>query len=242
MKNKDKWFETKFVSDFGSYKASSNSQYVLHQSRLIATVQADIYPHIIQSHSTGDLLDLGCGNVPLYGIYKDLVDQVTCADWENTVHKNQYLDHQIDLNARIPLESELFDTILMSDVLEHIRNPELLMGEVSRLLRVNGKLILTVPFLYWLHECPYDYFRYTEHALRSFCEHQELKVLELKAYGGAPEVVLDIIGKCIRKQKVAKLYSSLALMLYRTEACQTISDKTQHQFPLGYCLVAQKSN
>ncbi|NEU76753.1 class I SAM-dependent methyltransferase [Hassallia byssoidea VB512170] len=242
MQNKNLWTETKFIKTAQGYKASNDPKNVSLSSHIIANIQASIYEKIIRQHATGLLLDLGCGNVPLYGIYKDLVQDNICIDWGNTLHKNQYLDYEFDLNNVLSLESEQFDTILSTDVLEHIAKPELLMSEMARLLKPDGKIILTVPFLYWLHEQPYDFFRYTEFALRMFCKNNNLTLIELEPYGGALEVVLDIIAKQMIQFSpvLCKIYSKLAIIFFESHLGKQISRKTAKKFPIGYYLVAQK--
>jgi len=91
-------------------------------------------------------LDCGCGFVPYYRIYKDLVEDNVYIDWENTLHKNNFLDEVVNLNEGTPYPSNSFDTILLTDVLEHISEPRKLMGEISRVLKPEGKLILGVVF------------------------------------------------------------------------------------------------
>ncbi|MDJ0677983.1 MAG: class I SAM-dependent methyltransferase [Calothrix sp. MO_167.B42] len=245
MKNKNLWTETKFVKTERGYQPSTNPEYVGYGSLFIASMQSQVYEKIINQHARGILLDLGCGNVPLYDMYKDKVIDNICVDWGNSLHKNSYLDYEFDLNAEIPLKSEQFDTILITDVLEHIANPNKLMSEVARLLKPSGKIILTVPFLYWLHEQPYDYFRYTAFALNMFCQTNNLTVVELEPYGGAPEVILDIIAKHISfLQKKSAFASQIHLFLSRTlmssSFVQKLSSKTAKIFPLGYYLIASK--
>ncbi|WP_414584601.1 methyltransferase domain-containing protein [Scytonema sp. PCC 10023] len=242
MQNKNLWTETKFIKTAQGYKASNDAKNVIISSQIIVNIQGKIYEKIIGQHARGLLLDLGCGNVPLYGIYKDQVVDNICVDWGNTLHKNPYLDYEFDLNSTIPFESEKFDTILLTDVLEHIAKPELLMNEMTRLLKPNGKIILTVPFFYWLHEQPHDYFRYTEFALRMFCKTNDLAVIELEPYGGALEVVLDIIAKqLIQFSTLAcKIHSNFSSALINSPIGQRILSKTSNNFPLGYYLIAQK--
>ncbi len=61
----------------------------------------------------------------------------------------------------IPLEDGSFDTVLMTEVLEHLEEPARGLAEAGRLLRPGGKLILTTPFMWPLHEEPRDFFRYS---------------------------------------------------------------------------------
>ncbi len=243
MQNKNLWKETKFIKTSQGYRASKDPKKVSISSQIIANIQGKVYERIISQHASGLLLDLGCGNVPLYGIYKDKVIDNICIDWSNTLHNNIYLDYEADLNTVIPLDSEQFDTILTTDVLEHIAKPELFMSEIKRLLKSNGKIILTVPFLYWLHEQPHDYFRYTEFALRMFCQQNNLTIIELEPYGGAIEVILDIVAKqLIRVSKLScQIFSNFSLAFIESSIGHKISLKTSRKFPIGYYLIAQKA-
>jgi SAM-dependent methyltransferase len=188
---------------------------------------------------------MGCGHVPLYETYCGLVRENVCIDWASTLHVNPYLDVTVDLNTRLPFCDGAFDTILLTDVLEHIAEPMQLMYEISRLLHPNGKLIVGVPFLYWLHEEPHDYYRYTQHTLRRFCQISGLTILELKPYGGLPEVFIDLTSKGIEllprllAMCLRRVHNPVS-MLSGTVACRKISEWSKDAFPLGYILVAQK--
>lgn len=65
----------------------------------------------------------------------------------------------------LPLLGATVDTVLLLDVLEHVRRPALALGEICRVLRPGGRLILSIPFLYPIHDAPHDYQRYTLHGL-----------------------------------------------------------------------------
>jgi SAM-dependent methyltransferase len=241
MKNKEEWVPTKFIKTRRGFEPSKNLEYVLAGSRLIAFVQAQAYCKIIQEHSKGLLLDLGCGKVPWYEAYKDLVTDNICIDWVNTLNQSIHLDRMLDLNQVIPIEDNHFDTILATDVLEHISNPKLFISESARLLKPKGKLILAVPFLYKIHEAPYDYYRYTEYALRDFMDKNSLKTIVLEPYGGTPEIILDIISKHVVKYKLLSfLYLNTCKIALNTSFLKNYSQKTAQEFPLGYCLVAEK--
>jgi SAM-dependent methyltransferase len=67
--------------------------------------------------------------------------------------------------ARLPLQDGVVDTILMLEVLEHLRTPVCAIAEVARVLKPGGVLLLTVPFLYPVHDAPHDYQRPTCYGL-----------------------------------------------------------------------------
>lgn len=61
----------------------------------------------------------------------------------------------------LPLKSNYYDGIILSEVLEHITNPQKVLTESYRVLNENGILFLTVPFMLFEHMDPLDFGRYT---------------------------------------------------------------------------------
>ncbi|MFZ0455698.1 MAG: class I SAM-dependent methyltransferase [Ignavibacteriaceae bacterium] len=245
MKNCNKWKPSKYVFKHGKLVASKDPKEVAVGSRLIVNLIAEAYNFSIPKYAKGKLLDLGCGKVPLFHIYKDYITNNICVDWENTIHKNEYLDFECDLNEVLPFQDEEFDTIILSDVLEHISQPENLWKEMQRILSKEGKLILNVPFYYWIHEHPHDYYRYTEFALRRFVENSGLRLLYLDSVGGTLEVITDIFAKNILLvpkigSSIAKFVQWFMLLFIKTKPGKKISKITKDNFPLGYFLIAEK--
>ncbi|MFA7344953.1 MAG: class I SAM-dependent methyltransferase [Terrimicrobiaceae bacterium] len=240
MKNPQAWNSSKFVFD-GDRIAGPAYDRLLPASYFLNTVMLPEYARIIAEHSARDLLDLGCGTVPYYGIYKNKVSSVHCVDWPNCVHSQEHVDTFCDLNQPLPFEDQQFDTILLTDVLEHIYRPLGLLSEVSRILRPNGKLLLFVPFYYWIHEAPFDYYRYTAHALRRFCDDCRLDVVLLEPYGGFFDVLFDLINKkFFNRRLTAKILVRAVKPLFLSKRYLRIRASTAVNFPLGYCLVAQR--
>jgi SAM-dependent methyltransferase len=246
LKNKEIWRPSKFVYGKHGLRASRDPSQVSISSRLNTDITARHYCERLPKFARGKLLDLGCGMVPLFAAYRDLVTEVTCVDWGASLHKNEYLDFECDLNKPLPFADGEFDTLILSDVLEHIAEPMALWREIARILNSDGTLIMNVPFIYWLHEQPHDYYRYTEFALRRFVESVNMTLIDLKATGGVPEVLADILSKSLVRVPlaggVAASFIQWATQLFvKTSAGQRLSSKTAAQFPLGYFLVARKA-
>jgi SAM-dependent methyltransferase len=155
MRDPLSWQPSKFVKSASGWVGSPDPSQLAIGSRLIGDILADVYFRAIRTHVRGRLLDLGCGNVPLYGMYRDLVTENICIDWEQTLHPNHHIDQCVNLNGALPIADREFDTILSTDVLEHIARPDRAWAEMCRVLRPGGKLVLTTPFFYWLHEEPF---------------------------------------------------------------------------------------
>lgn len=246
MKNAHTWVPTKFIFNKKRRLTSSRDfNEVGAGSRLMATMVAEHYDKYLKQFCKGKLLDLGCGKVPLYAAYKDYITDSTCVDWSNSFHKNEHLDYECDLTKELPFSDNMFDTIILSDVLEHIPNPENLWKEISRILTKDGVLFLNVPFFYQLHERPYDYYRYTEFMLKRFAEANEFEILVLTATGGSCEVMADFLSKHFRfipviGNPLSLLIQKLVYWFGKTKFGMKVSDKTSEGFPYGYFLVARK--
>lgn len=241
VKNKEQWVPTKLVHKANGFVASGT---VSSSSRFAINMQAGPYSSYIGSYAKGVLLDLGCGAVPLLKCYEGLVDEIICADWGESLHGSRFIDVEVDLNSALPFPSASFDTVLLTDVLEHVFKPWNVISEVSRVLRAGGHLILTVPFFYWIHEVPHDYFRYTEFSLRRLCEENGLSVVHLDAYGGLPEIFFDLGFKSMAMTRVGRglcpAIGKGAQFLLQSWPTKRISEKTSRLFPFGYCLAAVK--
>jgi len=245
MQNKEKWRPSKFEIWNGKLRASRNINEVGSASRLVADLVATFYDSEIPKHVTGRLLDLGCGKVPLFAVYKEFITDNVCVDWANSIHQNPYLDQICDLNQSLPYADAVFNSIILSDVLEHIREPQLLWSEMGRILVHGGKILMNVPFYYRLHEEPYDYYRYTRHALKFMAEQNGFEILMLQPIGGAPEILTDILAKLVIKIPFIGIPLAVVLQritwgLIKSKWGKKISSNTAKQFPLGYVLIAAK--
>ena len=56
--------------------------------------------------------------------------------------------------------------MVCNQVLEHVPDPKAVLAELARVTKDEGRVICTCPFFYPQHMTPYDYYRYTDHALR----------------------------------------------------------------------------
>ena len=235
MKNQDSWRPTKFEMRDGRLRASRDERFVGRGSRWVADLQAQTYEQVLRQYARGRLLDVGAGAAPLYGVYGSLADSVTCIDWGQGRHDGSYIDHDVDLSGPIPLESEHFDTIVCTDVLEHLSRPAHLMGELARLLAPGGMVLLGVPFMYWLHEEPHDYHRYTEHRLRELAEEAGLGVERLEAMGGGVDVMIDVVSKHLsRSRLLSAAWLGLAPALSRGARAADPAGRATRRMPIAY--------
>ena len=95
--------------------------------------------------------------------------------------------------TNIPIDDCQADVVLMTEVLEHIEEPQLALNEAARLLKPGGNLILTMPFMYQVHGDPHDFTRWTSHALIKNLKKAGFSSITLMPMGGTWSVVYDTL-------------------------------------------------
>lgn len=117
----------------------------------------------------GVVYDLGCGIRPYEDDILKVADKYIGVDWSSTLHGLQ-ADVVADLNKPLPIDDEAANTVVSFQVMEHLCEPQTMLNEAHRILKPNGTIIVTVPWQWWIHEAPYDFFRYTPYGLKYLFE------------------------------------------------------------------------
>lgn len=135
------------------------------------------------------ILDVGAGMMPYksYCESLDYISQDLCeynSEQDNIGLKDKnWKISNIDIVSdlfNIPLENNSIDTILCTEVLEHILEPHLSFAEFNRLLKTKGKLILTAPFCSLTHQSPYHYSTgFNKFFYLHWLEYFEFKIIEM---------------------------------------------------------------
>lgn len=111
------------------------------------------------SHARGTLLDVGCGSKPWAPLFAPHVAEHVGVDVAG-----EGADIVADAYT-VPLADASVDTVLLTEVLEHLEEPDRALREANRLLRPGGGVILTTPLLFPVHGAPRDFYRYSPHGL-----------------------------------------------------------------------------
>lgn len=240
MKNVDQWKPSKFVINNGQLVVSKSMGVA---SKRFASYTAQFYNKNIPLFCKGSILDMGCGSAPFYEFYKKYASEVYCIDWGNSPNDISFIDEYCDLNSKLPIEDENFDTIILSDVITQLENPYLALSEAYRILKPNGNLLFNCGFLYGLCERPYDYYRYSNHRIRSWADKIGYVVTVEKEYGGYLDQIEHALLRMTRKVPsgvfLAKCFYQLFSLIHKFKLIKRLSD-SQGTHPYGYGFVLTK--
>jgi SAM-dependent methyltransferase len=83
-----------------------------------------------------------------------------------------------------------FDVVVMSEVLEHLHSPQLGLKNIHGILKQDGTLILSTPFILPMHDRPHDYFRFTRYGLEFLLkDFRRVQIQERNSYFEAIDVL-----------------------------------------------------
>lgn len=93
----------------------------------------------------------------------------------------------------LPFRDAVFDAVICSEMLEHVPDPMAVIKEISRVLKPNGVLLASVPFLNRIHGDPYDYGRYTDSFWKATLERFGFREILIEKQGLFWSVMVDML-------------------------------------------------
>jgi SAM-dependent methyltransferase len=128
------------------------------------------------AHLHGNMLDVGCGTQP----YKRHIpfDKYVGLEYDNPRSRDAGIADIFYTGNSFPIADETFDSALCSQVLEHVFEADIFLSEINRVLKKDGVLVLTVPFVWDEHEQPHDFARYSSYGLQHLIKKAGFSVIE----------------------------------------------------------------
>ncbi len=185
-----------------------------------------------------------------YGLVLDICGGKDASYWRYLQTRRWFRKTVLDIDPKMEpdivadLEKEdlsqtdgYFNTALLFNVLEHLRQRPLVLSRIRRVLKEGGELIGVVPFLVAVHPDPHDYARMTA---------EELQVLLSDA--GFSHITVEPVG---RGPLLASFYQSeflwprilklvvLPLVLGLDAIILKLRPEWRDKFPLSYVFVAR---
>jgi SAM-dependent methyltransferase len=135
---------------------------------------------------TGSIvLDAGAGSKAYEYLFSHVVYESTDHIDPNSIHT-----FVCDL-SNIPKPDAIYDAILNTQVLEHVPYPQKIIDEFYRVLKPNGKLFLTAPQQWGLHEEPNNFFNFTRYGLELLFKNAGFSIEYIEPRGG----VFELLGQ-----------------------------------------------
>lgn len=191
------------------------------------------------------ILDVGCGLKPyesLFFTHEYIGIDVESGYWSEVDKKtNTYFD-----GINIPFDNNSFDVVLCTEVLEHASDPDKLLKEIFRVLKDDGILYLTVPFVWNEHEVPYDFRRFTQYGIKKMLNDNKIVSEQVIPTSGFFGILGQLICASIFESipfRSSSLKLILSLLIFSPiQIIAIIFDKIfkSKWMTLGYVVIAHK--
>lgn len=139
-------------------------------------------------HSGTRVLDYGCADQP----YRNLLPQ-GCDYLGADLFGNPLADIAIAVDGKTSVPDASCDAVLSTQVLEHVADPTLYLDECKRVLKPEGKLLLSTHGLMVWHPDPVDRWRWTGEGLRHMVEKSGLRIVQFSGIVGLPATALWLL-------------------------------------------------
>lgn len=169
-------------------------------------VRSTILANIREQLSTfrGVFLDIGCGEMPYKPLIAPVVDKYIGLDIENPKYQRAVKPDLFWDGSRIPLDNDSVDSVMATELFEHLPDLEAVLREIFRVLKPGGKLFFTVPFLWPLHDMPQDEYRYTPFSLKRHLGNAGFPDCDVKALGGWDASLAQMIGLWLKRRPMSE--------------------------------------
>lgn len=148
---------------------------------------------------SGNVLDFGCGFSP----YKSFIkyDAYVRVDKPSLYNKNGNLKSDIIFydGKTLPFNENTFDSIICTEVLEHIPNVDEIAKELNRVLKLNGKILISVPFTLDEHEVPNDFRRFTQYGIRLLLEKNGFNIISINKTTKTVHTITQLLTNAISR-------------------------------------------
>jgi SAM-dependent methyltransferase len=189
----------------------------------------------------GKVLDVGGKKAGKRGYFHPPMENVASWEYAN-IDPSVYPDFVCDA-ASIPVCDGTYDWVVLTEVLEHVADPEAVLFECCRVLRIGGTIVASMPFLYPVHADPHDFRRWTPAMIRRAFVAAGFDVRELSPRGGVVAVVLDLVNYYSDRPDLSLCGKIFRVVFVRLAPAVLFFDrwaKYKNEITTGYTIVAVK--
>jgi len=144
---------------------------------------------LTRRYISGRVLDIGAGKLP----WRELLQESAASYLSSDLFlEHPDLDVIFDAIETYPFKPEVFDSVFSCSVLEHTLRPWQFFPAVNHVLKPGGIAIVSLPFMFYLHGQPHDYWRFTRYGLHFMAQEAGFEVTELISRGGIGSLILNL--------------------------------------------------
>lgn len=132
--------------------------------------------------------------------------------------KNNTFIIDASIKKKSKIKNSFFDIIVCTEVLEHVIHLDFTIKEMKRVLKKNGLIFVTTPFVWPEHEIPYDFRRFTSYGIKKLFLENNFKILESKKLILQNKAFSELIRAILNKSlniKHNKKFNKLILIFIR---------------------------
>ena len=254
MNKEDRMLEisrTKNVNRINAFDTPSlRNVHYLHYINYFKDLKSIFDNHIKKNDR---IFDIGCGNKP----FEDYIRKLTKKN-DNDFYVGcdiiQSSENKADIvceATKIPETTERYNVIICTQVIEHVFDYQKVFEEAYRLLKSGGKFIVSGPFVFEMHEKPYDFYRFTKYGFEELLTRTGFEIEENVSNGGKWAVLGHLFIHCLVSNKRLKfllfkiirgIWNYLVVLL-----CNLVfhfldnRNKDSDNFALNYIYVGKKT-
>jgi len=202
---------------------------------------------VLPRYCKGKAIDVGAGHAKYSGMIKAYSDSYISVDDMSSEYEydnDHFKPDVISDVLHMPLNDNEFDTVICTEVLEHVEDPFQLFIEIARILKHGGYAIVSSGWMAPYHKEPKDYWRFTIDAYKILCKKSGLEFIEAHRKGGFFTVILYFINRNILlNASKYKTFNKIWARLNRLfEAITEKMDKlVKTEDTIGHLIVARKT-
>lgn len=234
------------LKDYRNLKYTSNIIDVYYPLANRVKLIRRVLPYFKGTH-----IDIGCGRTPFKQMIQEEgnIDKYIGIDIENPIYQTS--DEKPDMfwdGLTLPLEDNSIDSAMIIEVLEHVPDPVIVLKEINRVLKKGSTVFITVPFLWNLHDVPYDEYRYTPFCIRRMLKDSNFEEVEMEGTGGWDASLATILGAWVRRSTMSKrkrniltkIIAPIVKRLYKSDAKYDLTSFTEGKMYNGFWCIASK--
>ncbi len=159
----------------------------------------------------------------------------------SNIYKHNDINYiKLDLTKNLKLKKNIFDNVIIFNVLEHLPNTENAFHQINNILKKNGILVGSTPFIYQVHGAPNDYFRFTKDFFYENLKKKFVKI-NVKPLGYGPFIAsFSLINPYLKFFPILKELILVLSFILDSLIQIFVKTKLSEIYPIGFFFIIKK--